>query len=222
MAYGDWGAFIWKNGANITEICGDTGLYKKDGKISTKVNEEEKERLEQIDGGHAAIGFGDFGLVFYKTYDPKIWKLGAGEKSATSIGKFPYENKKLKLRINRRELSENIYMYEIEHKGDIYCVIIGNAVGNGWEKQEVSKYILKNIYFDIERKWYIIKSKRTVYIGDVIDKLQREDNIKFKKYELWTFGIKPFIKDLIRLRVGRARYHLDDILDYIEEIKWKK
>ena len=78
MAYSDYGAYIWKNGENITNECADVSCKIIEGKFVFKnwydnlvdeVNKNENEKEKTI-SGHALINLEKFCISFYKTYNP--------------------------------------------------------------------------------------------------------------------------------------------------------
>lgn len=74
MAYSDYGAYIWKNGKNITNECADVSCKIIEGKFVFKnwydnlvdeINKNENEKEKTI-SGHALINLEKFCISFYK------------------------------------------------------------------------------------------------------------------------------------------------------------
>ena len=97
MAYSDYGAYIWKNGENITDECADISCKIIDGTFILKnwydnlVNEvsirtNERENVKTI-SGHAVINLEKFCISFYKTYNP-ILHYPNGEYKEIDIRKI--------------------------------------------------------------------------------------------------------------------------------------
>lgn len=157
MAYSDYGAYIWKNGENITDECADISCKIIDGKFILKnwydnlVNEvnnktNERENVKTI-SGHAVINLEKFCISFYKTYNPILHYPNGEYKEIDIRKKFDYSMRKEQLYIRGYKLGyqTGFYFYEIDYKKDKYCVIIGNAIGKGWDSTPASKYVLKHL-----------------------------------------------------------------------------
>lgn len=225
MAYSDYGAYIWKNDKNITENCADSTYYFINGKFQ-KNNDEIKLDDENIisASGHAVLCFESFCIEFFKVYNPVI-VFSNGEKIKTDCLNFKnYENKKIKLKISGYYLDdlELINMFQVSYQGNNYCVVCGSQVGNGLDNNYTSKYIIKNLYYDKERGYYFINTKYDVEISSVLNKLIRLDDIKFEKYLMKTYALKPMIKDLFKLDFEGVLFHLEEYLEHKEKIKWLK
>lgn len=218
MAYSDFGAYIWKNGENITKECADTHYVWNGEKFVKDVEEYDEKSV--VAGGHAVICLGDFCIEFLKVYNPRI-VYHTGKKINTKITEgTDYKSIRKNLEITgfsygSREL---INMFEIRYKKDYYCVICGSQIGNGLDDTKVSKYVLNNIKYNEENKHYYIDSD--VDSDMVIDKLQRLEEIKFEKYLLKNYGIKPLLADLIRFRFDGVQFHWQTCKEHLCKIKW--
>lgn len=231
MAYSNWGAYIWKNGENITKKTADKAfIYIKADKKwyeSTVIDDMDVEGMPCA-GGHAVLIFENFALEFYKIHSPKI-VFNTGKIIQTQFlenGEFTYENKKIQLKIIGMDINtnENIFKFDIEYKNDVYCVIVGMSIGNGYDKTRTSKFIRKYITFIPEKRCHSLKHKWVVEtdIWQVLDYLGRLDDIKDERYSRWIFGIKPFFKDLIRFKFKNAFFHLEEIRERNVKIKLLK
>lgn len=229
MAYSDYGAYIWKNGKNVTDLYADESYYAiQDGKkfkfYKQDMVEDFIEENTVCSSGHAVIPFGTFCIEFLKVYSPIIKFSNGAIINTKCLEKVNYSNKSLGIKIIGFSLgtSENINMFNIEYKNDSYCVICGSCVGNGFEYKKLSKYIRKNLYYDEDTKRHYIRTKHDIDLDYVIDKLTRLDDIKFEKYWMKEFGIKPFFKDLFKFQFKNAAFHFNEILERKEIIKWLK
>ena len=225
MAYSDYGAYIWKNGEDITKKCADKAYYLINNKwIESDNFEPEDSEKYTVAEGHAVLNFNDFCIGFYKVFSPIIY-LNNGEIIRTEcLEEIEYSNKDLDLEITGYSLGnfDNINFFNIKYKNNIYCVICGSSFGNGFDDYKTSKYIKKNIYFDPDREYHCVYIKNDVDIDIVISKLQRLDDIKFEKYLMKEYGIKPFFKDLFKFQFKNAIFHFNEILERKEIIKWLK
>ena len=196
VAYSNYGAYIWKNGIDITSECAD------------------------MRGVHALLEFPEFRIEFYKTHEPV---LVSSEKVVT-ISRYEYEDKEMGLEIEGYFIDKDstIAKYEITYKCDVYCVIIGACVGNGWDKTKVSKYLKKNIEYDDDLYRYYINTKHDVDSMIVIDSLIRKDDLRHEKYCMRRFAIIPLIKDILRLNIMGIEYNYEALMQYKEKIKWMK
>ena len=234
MAYSDYGAYIWKNGEDITEECADISCKIIDGKFVNKnwyenlINSiNNKEELATI-SGHAVLILDNFCLSFYKTYNPRIHFLDGTSRELKLNNLNEYKSKKLKLSLYRYNLGYDTgyFWYEITYNNDIYCIIIGSSIGCGWDSTPASKYVLKHLEFvkdeeDNTQSFYRFNIKRNVDTDIVFNKLSRLDDINFRKYFIHKYT-KNMFYDLIRFRFKSALWNIDQILDYREEIKWLK
>lgn len=236
MAYSNWGAYIWKNGEDITKQAADKRFsYNKEQNEWIEDNlleawcktDDELDKTPSV-GGHAILIFENFVLEFYKIYSPKI-VFNTGKIIQTQFlekDELTYKNKKLQLKITGMAINtnENIVKFDIEYKDDTYCVIVGMGIGNGYDKTKVSKFIKKYLVFFPERRSYFLKH-RWVAAADtwqVLDYLGRLDDIKDERYYKWTHGIKPFLKNLIQLKFKSASYYLEEIYEHSIKIKLLK
>lgn len=236
MAYSDYGAYIWKNGENITDECADISCKVIDGKFifdnwyDNLVNEvnnkmDEKEIVKTI-SGHAVINLGKFCISFYKTYNPILYYPNGEYKEIDIRKKFDYSMKKEQLYIRGYKLGyqTGFYFYEIDYREDKYCVIIGSAIGKGWDSTPASKYVLKHLVL-FEREdgsiIYRIETKRDVDWDIVFNKLDRLEDIKSEKYWKNRYIKKLFI-DLFKLKLKNIVWDINQILDHKEKIKWLK
>lgn len=225
MAYSDYGAYIWKNGKNITDECADTYCNLINGKFILKeplANSISEKTIE----GHAIINLEKFCICFYKTYNPVLYYTNGKSKEIKIKEDYSYINAKEQLSIRGYELEENgiFLFYEIDYKQDKYCVIVGNSIGNGFDNTPASKYVLKHlILFEREdgKKIYTIETKRGIDSYTVFNKLARLQEIKDKK-EWKKSYIKNFLKDFLKLKFKNLGWYIRNILQLKEEIKWLK
>lgn len=234
MAYSDYGAYIWKNGKNITNECADVSCKIIEGKFVFKnwydnlvdeINKNENEKEKTI-SGHALINLEKFCISFYKTYNPILYYPNGEYKEVDIRKKFDYSMRKERLYIRGYELGYHtgFYFYEIDYKEDKYCVVIGNAIGKGWDTTPASKYILKHlVLFEREdgSSIYRIETKRDIDWDIVFNKLDRLEDINVEKYWLKEYK-KQLCKDLFKLRFKKLAWNLNEILEHKERIKWLK
>ena len=232
MAYSDYGAYIWKNGKNITDECADVACKIIDGEfvfnnwydnLADKVKNNENEKTIS---GHAIINFNKFCISFYKTYNPMLHYTNGEYKEIDIRKKYDYSIEKEELFIRGYELGyqTGFYFYEIDHKEDKYCVVIGSAIGKGWDTTPASKYVLKHLdLFERSdgRIFYRIKTNRDIDLDIVFNKLDRLEDIKLEKYWMNKYIIKLFI-DLFKLKFKNLVWDLEQILEHKEKIKWLK
>lgn len=230
MAYSNWGAYIWKNGENITKQAADKGFTYISGDKkwyeNAEVDDLDIEGLPHA-GGHAVLVLDNFALEFYKIYSPKIvFKTGKTIQTHVIENDEIYENKTLSLKINGMYINshENIVEFNIKHKNDVYGIIVGMSIGNGYDKTNTSKFIKKYNKYIPENECYHLKHKwvEKTDTWHVLDYLERLDDIKDEKSSRWVFGIKPFFKDLIRFKFRDALFHLDRIYEGNIKIKLLK
>lgn len=232
MAYSDYGAYIWKNGKNITDECADVACKIVDGEfvfnnwydnLVDKV--KNNENIKTI-SGHAIIKFNKFCISFYKTYNPMLHYPNGEYKEIDIRKKFDYSIEKEKLYIRGYQLGyqTGYYFYEIDYKEDKYCVVIGNAIGKGWDSTPASKYVLKHLVL-FEREdgsiFYRIETKRDIDLDIVFNKLDRLEDINLEKRWMNKYIIKLFI-DLFKLKFKNLAWDFEQILEHKEKIKWLK
>ena len=236
MAYSDYGAYIWKNGENITDECADISCKIIDGKFildnwyknlikEVKEKADEKDEIKII-SGHAVINLEKFCISFYKTYNPILYYPNGEHKEIDIRKKFNYCIKKERLYIQGYKLGyqTGFYFYEIDYKEDKYCVIIGSAIGKGWDSTPASKYILKHLVL-FERQdgsiIYRIETKRDVDLDIVFNKLDRLEDIKYEKCWINKYR-KKLYTDLFKLKFKNLVWDFNQILEHKEKVKWLK
>lgn len=228
MAYSDYGAYIWKNGRNITKECADISCKIEDDKfvfenwydnLSDEI--KEKENSKKI-SGHAIINLEKFCISFYKTYNPRLYYLNGENKEIDIKKKFNYSMQKEKLHIRGYKLGyqTGFYFYQIDYKEDKYCVIIGSAIGNGWDSTPASKYVLKHLKL-IENNIYKVETKRDVDWDIVFNKLDRLEDISSEKYWIKRY-IRSILIDLFELNFKNLVWDYNQLLDHKEKVKWLK
>lgn len=217
MAYSDYGAYIWKNGKNITKECADTH-YVWDG--NEFIKEEETNEKSIAASGHAVICLGDFCIEFLKVYNPRVI-YSTGKKVNTEIreGK-DYKNIRRNVEITGCTLgnSELINLFEIRYKKDYYCVLCGSQMGNGLDNTKLSKFLLKKIRYNKENNRYYFDCETDIDI--IVDNLQRVEERRFERYLLKNYGIKPLLQDLIRFRFDGVRFHWQACKEHLDKIRW--
>lgn len=193
MAYSDYGAYVWCNGENITKKTCDLS--------------------NDYSGGHALLDFGDYTLEFYKTYEPTIKFKNTNKKSIVikCFDIYNWVDKKRNLSVSGYHFDslETINCFRIRHGEDYYLVICGSSVGNGFDKQRVSKYFLKNTYYQDGE--YYFKTKCGAFPSTVVDYLIRKDDVAFERRLNWEYHIKPFLKNLLRFRFDM--FYFKEIID---------
>lgn len=225
MAYSNWGAYVWKNGVLMPNLSDNSLVFKdNEWKITTKEDNEElynegENYKNKMVGSHAMIPLGRFCLEFYKVYLPKI-HFESAEIQITSEDKtyLDYKNEELNLNISGRSISmnENIFEYRITNGQDYYFVVIGSAIGSGFDDDAFSKYLKKNVVFNKDDKSYIIKEPTALTIYDITNKYDRIREIKYQKG--W---IKSYLKDLIKPKnYKNFRRYFNDIKEGFESIYW--
>lgn len=224
MAYSNYGAFIWKNGEEVTKQCADKSYEYKDG--VWQLEDEDHTDFgddELVVGGHAILPLGNNILLeFYKTHTLNIYTGNVKEnvdieKKILEKAKYTYK-KKIEIIGYCLDLNESIYFYEIKYNGDVWCVIIGASFGAGFDDYKISKYVKRRLTFDEGPRFYHINHKSEYEF----DYWCRQSDIQHEKSMRWWFGIKPFIKDLLKFKFGNAGYHLHDIIEYSRNIKYMK
>lgn len=230
MAYSNWGAFVWENGILKPEFSDNKLICEND---EWKVLDEEIDfENKNIVGAHATIPFGSFCLEFLKCYSPIIHFNSSTFEIEEEDFYSQYFNENLDLEIISYPLGNNgsdaIKVYNIRHKDDYYCVIIGLSIGKGYEKTPISKFILKNITFDkINRNsgkcTYIINHSHNIYdmvdLDMIIDKCYRKYDIKRNKSEI-KYYLKQIFKFKNLLRPEKIRYYIIMIINHIKAIYW--
>lgn len=230
MAYSNWGAFVWKNGILKPEFSDNALICEND---EWKVLDKEIDfENKNIVGAHATIPFGSFCLEFLKCYSPIIHFNSSTFEIEEEDFYSQYFNENLDLEIISYSLGNNrsndIKFYEIRHKDDYYCVIIGLSIGKGYEKTPISKFILKNITFDkINRNsgkyTYIINHSHNIYdmvdLDMIIDKYNRKYDIQYNKREI-KYYLKQIFKFENLLHLKKIKFYIRMIIEYIRMIYW--
>lgn len=222
MAYGDYGAYAWKNGEFIRNYCDTAWVWKKvNKKYRWKLSGERADENEIM--AHAVIPIGNALLEFYKGRFMINWGREDGtilieevDVEEDILNKVVHTIKDFTISGYTLDVNESIIKYEITHGKDTYCVVVGASFGNGYDTNKKSRFVLKNMTFC--KNSYYIQFKSI----NQFDYLCRQDDIAFEKYLLWTYDIKPFLWDLIRLRFGRVRFHLIDIINRLIDIHYLK
>lgn len=217
MAYSDYGAYIWKNGKNITKECADTH-YVWNGQKFIKNRPYSDNSV--VASGHAVICFDDICIEFYKLNNPKII-YSTGKKINTEIDEGKdYKSIRRNLEITGYSLgnNEDVNLFEVRYKKDYYCVICGSQVGNGLDDTKLSKYLLKKINYNKENNSYYINCETEIDL--VIDNLERREQRRFEKFLLKKFGIKPLILSLLKLNFDGIKFHWQTCKEHLEKIKW--
>lgn len=179
------------------------------------MQDEDWEKVEEHFGGHAVIILDDdYALEFYK-YNLKIFDKGKEVKTVNveneilKKSEFVF-NRKISIIGYAIDNCETIIQYDIIYKTDRWCVIIGSSFGNGWDTENTSKFIKKNLKYDVV---YYMDCEELSY---GIEKQIRKDEIASIKHRLWRYGIKPFLKELLKFRIDT--YYLNEIKTYL--IRW--
>jgi hypothetical protein len=236
MAYSNWGAFVWKNGILKPEFSDNALICEND---EWKVLDEREILDEKIDfenknkvGAHATIPFGSFCLEFLKCYPPIIHFNSSTFEIEEEDFYSQYFNENLDLEIISYPLGNNrsndIKVYNIRHKDDYYCVIIGLSIGNGYEKTPISKFILKNITFDKSagdsgKYAYIINHSHNIYdmvdLDMIIDKYNRKYDIQYNKRRIIDY-LKEIFKFENLLHFKKIKFYIRMIIEHIRMIYW--
>lgn len=231
MAYSDYGAYVWKNGIDITKSVADKNyFYFKNEKKWYDYNAlpDDMDIGKGVHaGGHAVLLLNnDFAVCFYKTLNPTIVFKSGKKIELKVLENLEYKNKRLSLDINGMyvDSDESIIEYTLKYKNDIYSIYIGSQIGNGLDNTYTSKFIKKYNTFDKEREIYILKHKYVINadVWQALDYFGRKDQIKFLRYSRWEFAIKPFLSDLIRFRFHNAVFHMQEIKEKNTQIKLLK
>ena len=225
MSYLDYGAYIWKNGVDITKQFADKIFYFSNG--WKEVKEDDEITGQTIVDGHAILIFENFALEFYKTYNPII-VMANGEK--IQIPKYFFEEnltynyKDLEIEKFNMHDEESIIEYTVKYQGDVFEIIIGNGFGNGWDKQLTSKFVKKYMTFNRDRKVYILNHKWIFAAGinKVMNYLTRKDDINFIKRDLWKYGFKEMFCGIITLDLQGTKWAIEKIRDDFIKIKLLK
>lgn len=219
MAYGNYGAYVWKNGKNKTKEYCDVGYIAKDNKWQkyTDEDDDDYEKNHYI-YSHAVIPITDDILVeFYKTtiLINYIQSDGAILVEQLDTDKI-FNNSKFKIKdlvFKGYELCDHIQIYTISHKGTHYCIVIGGGFGNGYDKNHVSKLIKKRLCFSEDDYYIAFKS------GYELEYTIRKDDRKDIKYNLWNFTIKPMLRDINHFKFNLG-FYLEDVKDYLQDFRY--
>lgn len=242
MAYGNWGAFVWKNG-ELKRDCYDTGFDIGDLHI----------------GGHAVINCDDLIFEFYKAYFPTIYEKeaeGIYKKWDESefienygINKLQFEiNVNIKpLTDNKTELTLNDFYYSFKEdaiidleykgykicfqgnrfeiipintveiitpKGDVWYCVYGMSFGsNGYEKQNISKCHNKYLKYDPEEKEYWYDCR------NIYNKMKKAYGKDSRNHELYwvKYYIKDILKSIIILQFGNIPRQFRSVFEHIQK-----
>lgn len=232
MAYSDYGAFIWKNGKDITDECGDI-FYVKFGNEwvnSAKLTAEQRQTLEDTNGyenafeGHAIIDLGDALLSCYKTYNPMLLYKSTGEKIELRVD----EEASVTINIGGKtlfiyELQESyVHFRFIRYGSDYYCIVVGSGIGRGFESTPLSKFIKKHHYFlGDDGSKFMHKGKLITNMDEIIDYYGRKSDIRGEKY--WRRrDFKDLICSLFKLNFNSISWCWNSIADRNFKIKYLK
>lgn len=232
MAYSDYGAFIWKNGKDITDECGDISYVKFGDEwiSSAKLTDKQRQTMEDTDGyknsfeGHAVIDLGDALLSCYKTYNPKLLYKSTGEIIELKID----EKADVTIKIGGKtlfiyELQEDyVHFRFIQYGSDYYCIVVGSEVGKGFEYTPLSKFIKKHYCFlGEDGSKFIQKGKLILNMDEVVNYYGRKSDISIARYWRWQY-IKNLIHALLRLDFQDVAWNWGEILDFNFKIKYLK
>lgn len=225
MAYGDYGAYVWKNGKLKLGWCDTCWAYREIGNEFGWIRTEDDE--EDIILSHAVVPVGKTLFEFYK-YGLKIyWGHDDGtittevvdvEKDILNRAKVFIGDGEFELTGYMMDADESVIKYEIGHGEDAYCVIVGSSFGKGYDHYKKSKIVRKRIVFDEKFKYYLFDFK-SIY---QFDYCCRMDDVAFERHLLWEFGVKPFIKDLFTFRFRCMLYHGGQIIEHARNIRYMK
>lgn len=209
MAYSDYGAFVWKNGKEITEECADVAFW--DGK------------------GHAVLDLGTHFLVFDKDYNPYLYDKEAHERVVLNLD----EHGQMEAQINKKTFTiyESNYDYlkfrEFSFDGNDYFVVCGCGVGHGFEKTHVSKIIKKYLdYLNIKLNdgvgyFFYGRGYLMPHMDLAINWAARHDDIIFERH-LRNAYIKDLLANLFSLRFNNVLYDWIEICKRNLKIKYLK
>lgn len=232
MAYSDYGAFIWKNGKDITDECGDISYVKFDDEwiSSAKLTDEHEQIIEDTDGyknvfeGHAVIDLGDVLLSCYKTYNPKLLYKSTGKIIELEI------DKKVAVTINIG--GKTLYIYELQedyvhfrfmqYGDDYYCIVVGSGVGKGFEYTPLSKFIKKHHYFlGDDGSKFMHNGELITNMDEIVNYYGRKSDIHNERY--WRRrDFKDLIRSLFKLNFNSISWCWNSIADRNFKIKYLK
>lgn len=229
MAYGNYGAYIWKNGKEMTSVCADRAYEYRNSKWQLEDEDHTDTDMEETKicaYSHAVIPIDDNILLeFYKTHMLDIYINDKKENidiEKKILNKARYTHRKSKVTIMGYALdSDNsIFFYEIKYKNDTWCVIIGSSFGRGYDHYKISKYVKKHIIYhtDEDEAWYYIKHKSEYEF----DYYCRQSEIQHIRSMRWYFGIKTLIKDIFKLKGYSVAFDIREIIKYNNDIKYLK
>lgn len=230
MAYGNYGAYVWKNGKDVTKnYCDVPYIYKDKWILKDKDDEEECDVYS-----HAAIPItDDILLEFYKSYiiihhkkDKPIhvdsnfilheykteWNINNFEYIERKYYDFNYDN----LIIVARELTDFIQQYEITYGGNCWLILIGGAFGNGYDEKYISKLCKNRVKFLGVNNGYIIKTKSEYEIDYICRKDDRHDIY----YHIWYWHMRDIPHHLIRFNFHEIAYHFREIYEKLKDLKY--
>lgn len=237
MAYSNYGAFVWKNGKLINDgtMTDTTYFYDKNkGWIwYDSLSEEEREKYENQKyqaGGHAVIPVDKhICLELYKTHGIKV-------HSGFKVKYYDYEeiqkhseirhNKDLKFYGYPINNIESIWLYDIDYKEDHYFVVIGSSVGAGYDKNHISKWFLKSVYYDKNRKgeyryFYSYKQKDYYPTSEMIEYMIRRDDIDYENY-WYKRDKKSLLKAIITFNFRDIVWYFNECREHYYKIKYLK
>lgn len=218
MAYGNFGAYVWKNGKDITKDTCDRNYFWENNKwnLKPKENFEDEHELEVY--SHAVIPLDDnIILEFYKLHILNIYiknKEHCVDIENEIFNKAKCVYKDIIITGCYLNDAEYIVRYDINYKGDNYCVVIGSCFGNGYDETHISKYIKANVKYVEEFNGYFIDYKS----DNEIEYYIRKDNRRDQRYNIWHWGIKPFFKDLFTFKWCYLGYDLIEIWEKLIDL----
>ena len=213
MAYGNYGAYVWKDGIDMTDICCDTCWKYCDNEGFRWINVTDGDILS-----HALVPLNNILLEFYKTGLKIHWGNPDGTITVETVdieteifNKAAYNENEIS--IVGIELNDFIQMYEISYNNEYWCVIIGGGFGKGYDNKHVSRLLRKTKY-DAERHFYI--QPMNDYI---LDYMVRKDDRNSEWYAIWHWCLKPMFKGFLHFRFDIG-FYLDDIKDHLQNIRY--
>jgi hypothetical protein len=224
MAYGNWGAYVWRNGEFMPECC-DTSMKVGDATIT----------------GHAVIDTGTLIFEIERNWDPvicerlpdnEIWRMYCDDLVRlvginklqhevtpilhfidsdrevvisdigfrySDVASFKYKNISIEIKSDESSIYMPLRELLITTATDVWLCIYGISFGNGYDKSYVSKCARKYISYNEKTKEYVYDP----YINKRMHKAQLKENRR-QAYSGFKWSVGMSVKTLKRRRFRHA------------------
>lgn len=237
MAYSNYGAYVWKNGKDITkETCDKDYIWKNNKwelqKYENDLSIHKKDEESLVAFGHAVVPLSeDIVIEFYKTFGVKIYikdKCTILDFETDIAQRSHFELEGITLVGFHLDSYENINFIEIEYNENMWCVVLGSGFGKGYDNYNVSKFVKKHIKFSDGkgdfRKGYRIRKFNNLDLNTelIIDYMERKDDRNYIKYCIWNFAVKPLFKSLIKFDLYGVAFNFTELLEKLWELYYSR